>query len=247
MKGQRGLQLIELMLAIALLAGIVLAGNVLFMGSTSRTLAVQAQSEMGEEMTYLFKRMENFLQDIQPGVTDLGEGTQTPYVTSPPISGLMPSSLYLTFFDNNNPAQEWAVKFALLTLGGSGDASDREGQLVFISKNPSTGAETSQEVVIPNGLYPYAVIKDYDSNGTIGNDVDLAKIQACLGPTGLGSHGTWTVGNCTTPGISPVFEISPDGKRIFASFRMGRKIGGKMIYSKPMTKVFLVRGEKVES
>lgn len=249
MHRQKGLQLIELLLAIALLAGIMLGSNVLFMGSTNQALTIKTQSEMGQELTYLFRRLGSLLQDIQPEVIDdkAGAGSHTtPYVSSDPANDPDFDGIYMVFYNNESPKKRMDITFEITydNAGDPGDPRNGEGKLShFYSSDAETNGQV--EMIIPQGLFPYAVIKDYNKDGTTGNAGDLDLISTCLQEYRLGAAELKA--QCTDKGIWPAFEISQDRKRIFASFRMGRKVGTKMIYSKPMTKMFLIRGEKAES
>jgi hypothetical protein len=275
MDNRKGLQLIELLLAITLLAGIALTGNILLMGSANRSLTVKAKAEMGEQLNYLFKRIENFTQDIQPGLTDdptlFNKSVSTPYVSSQAglsprwpaadasvdadaTAGLDAGGLYLAFFSNAtspppNPLPlGFGIFFIPLPASQQSDPNNRrEGKLEFYSKDPGTKSVT-REIVIPNGLFPYAAVEDYDKSGTI-DSVDLTAIQTCLSNFNTDNTGKTNNTCVDRPGKSiwPVFEIPKDGKHFSVSFQMGRKVGGQMVYSRPMTQVFLIRGEKVSS
>jgi hypothetical protein len=264
------MQLIELLLAITLLATIALTGNILLTGSANRSLTIKAKAEMGEQMNYLFKRMESFMQDIQPEVMDssspatvtlFGKGVSTPYVSSQPglatttrwpaadtmsgipsipSGGLVAGGLYLAFFNNASPNPAgFGIFFTPLSTG---QIAPHEGKLEFYSRDPAAPANATREVIIPNGLFPYAAVEDYVVDNTI-DSFDLTALQACISNF---NDRTKCVDR-PAKSIWPVFEISTDRKSISVSFQMGRKVGGNVVYSRPVTKVFLIRGEKVGS
>ena len=271
---QKGLQLIELVLAMVILSGIVLTGNMMFTGFTNRAMAVQAQAEMGDELAAVFRRLDNFFQDIQPEVLDSANlyglnpyptlltspvSPATPYLqTADPLWWATPhSSFSMTLFSYPplptvvNPTPSIVPKLITFSIASS-DPDDSEGRY----KEGSLSIETNKSnprnpEVLSSHICPYAVVKNYNHDLVVGDSggqipptaaSDLGLINACI--------QALTVAACTDviagDRIWPGFEISQDRKRIYASFRMKRKVGSQTIVSKPMTKMYFIRGEKVQ-
>jgi len=235
MRRDRGLTLLELILALTLLGSIALVGSTLYTASIRAALVGDMDIKMQNEIAYMFRDFELYIRNGISGgvVTQDPDGSgDLAAPQSGPLFYRNEAGVWLGFAagDGEEAVEIWyGYKFEV-----PGDPPVAAGFVRKIYKINAPHAGWGAEVVLSKGLVgPYA--EPVDENGNeIFDPAETTKRDVCLQNIAL-------TANCegATPAVYPVFRVSPDKKIVYVSLKAkGTLFGMKEASLAGMTRGF---------
>lgn len=215
MRKDRGLTLLELILALTLLGSIALVGSTLYTASIRAALVGDMDIKMQNELAYMFRDFELYVRNgISGGVVTQnpdGSGDLSP-AQSGPLFYRNAAGVWLGFAagDGEDAVEIWyGYKFKV-----PGAPPVEAGFVRKIYRLNAPDAGWGDEVVLSKGLVgPYA--DPVDENGNeIFEVAETAKRDVCLQDIAL-------TANCEGAAfkVYPVFRVSTDKKIVYVSLK----------------------------
>lgn len=202
LKSTTGMSLLEVLLAITML-GVLAVGSANMMGGV-QALAKRANQRVAlqQDSVFAMKKFENFIMERQNEM-DLGFGAVAFSSTNADAF-----TLNLTTFDKNdltNVDRQWKITVVYDRRAG-------RNSTLNIKKETPVDAEDRWEKIAINGFRPWALLKDYNTDGKI-DSADAASRDACI--------ADFTT--CNAKHVTPMVEVSPAGDMIYFSVKPARE------------------------
>lgn len=222
----RGLTLLELVLALVITGVVILGGSSLYLSTVGTSLIAQTDTRMQNEIDFIFRDAEVYLRGGIVGGTLTTQPVDTGFTKvhslSSPYFYRGAGGLWLGIVagEGADAVEVWyGYKFA------SGNTPAKVVRCVY-----TVGADKpvwTETVLSSSGmLMPYADSVDADGNGVI-DDAEKKTRDLCL-------QDAKSKTNCEDKGIYPVFKISGDKKLVYISLKASSMVlGGKKPASTP--------------
>lgn len=245
MNDEKGLTLMELILALAMTGVVLLAVNSLNLATISSSVDASSDVKIMEEINYVFRDMEIYLRDSvsskdlthKPGTTNLtctGEDGNPKSDTKSPCFYRDNSNVWLGVWrpdpDPAAPAGAYQeVWYGFAKTVDTGDLTRKIWKSTTSDWDPKDGTTLSENI-----LAPYTLCGKYTPMENSGqcDEQTTRSIDGCL--LNLAKI------DCEDKDIWPVFQIM--GQNIFISFR-GYK-SNKTIYTSGMTKAIFIHASE---
>jgi prepilin-type N-terminal cleavage/methylation domain-containing protein len=207
---ERGLTLLELILALAMVGVVILSTSVLYLSSMRTAISANTESGLQRELDYVFRDMELHLRSAVGNGGALGPPSDPNYPDSPMLSRDF-NVLWLGARNGNDPPQE--IWYGYYTDGS------RKLERWICPHRPDDWKQCEIKTISTGVLYPYARGgADLNGDGIVASE-EQTKFNNCM--------GTLTKASCEDSGVFPVFEISGEKKVIWISLRAGTKVFGR--------------------
>lgn len=228
---KRGLTLLELVLAMALISVIGLAGGTLLLSSMKTTMVAQSDNRMQNELLYVFRDMEKNLQDTRVNaLLDWNDELSPAFVRKG-------SAIWIGTVNFREPVNE-EVWYGYYPSGGVLERWICPKQASGKIDYGASSGDCSITTISRGVLAPYAEA-DLNADGVVDANEKSAR-DTCLADPLISANCE----NNASYRIYPVFKVSSDKKQILISFKgvtQGALGGKKNLSTAGMTKAIYLQ------
>ena len=227
MINQRGLTLLELILAIVMTSAVLAGSGVLYLSFMRTASSANIDARLQNELIAVFRDVELYLRDTVASGGAVGTATEG-LTSSPAFYRENENSVCFATYNTATPPKE--IWYCFYYYKTSSVFMSRLDRWICDHPIPLTGWSSCVTTTLSDGiLLPYAVQPASVTDADFNNCID-----------------TMSEANCESKGIYPVFGLSADKKIVHISLRAQKKsaLGGKKdIATAGITKSIYLREE----